>query len=472
MTVSVKPSANFSLEEMDKVSLFHPVTSIADVQKNGPVIYGKAGGARMRDQHGRDLIDLGAGLWCVNVGYGRPEIADAAAAAMRDLSYYHTFGGASNEATIRLADRLLSLLRERAGASHMARIFFGSSGSDANDSAFKLVRYYNNLLGQPQKKKIISRLGGYHGVTYASGSLTGISAYHTAFDMPIEGVLHAACPHYYRFAEGGESEAAFSDRIVADLAAMIEREGPETVAAFIAEPVMGTGGVLLPPADYFTKVQALLDKHDILFIADEVITGFGRTGQWFGSGTYGLKPDIINMAKGITSAYFPVSATAVSQRIWNVLEEASPRMGAVMHGFTYSGHPVGSAVAMANIDIIETDDLVAKTAENGPYMLQQMRTRLAENPYVGDVRGIGMMVGVEFVADRDSRRQFAADVGPHRLVAKHALERGVLTRALPFIDVNSFSPPLSITRAEIDEGVDRYVTALADALPALHDLAS
>ena len=472
MTVSVSPSANFSLEEMDKVSLFHPVTSIADVHKNGPVIYGKAGGVRMRDQLGRDLIDLGAGLWCVNVGYGRPEIADAAAAAMRDLSYCHSFGGASNEATIRLADRLLSLLRERAGASHMARIFFGSSGSDANDSAFKLVRYYNNLLGQPQKKKVISRLGGYHGVTYASGSLTGISAYHTAFDMPLEGVLHTVCPHYYRFAEDGESEAAFSDRIVADLAAMIEREGSETVAAFIAEPVMGTGGVLLPPADYFAKVQALLDEHDILFIADEVITGFGRTGQWFGSGTYGLKPDIINMAKGITSAYFPVSATAVSRRIWDVLEEASPRMGAVMHGFTYSGHPVGSAVAMANIDIIERDDLVAKTAENGPYMLQQMQTRLAENPYVGEVRGVGLMVGVEFVADRDSRREFAAGVSPHRLVAKHAMDRGVLTRALPFIDVNSFSPPLSITRAEIDEGVDRYVAALADALPALRELAS
>ena len=471
MTVSVSPSDNISLEEMDKLSLFHAVTSIADVQTNGPVIYGKAGGVRMRDQHGHDLIDLGAGLWCVNVGYGRREIADAAAAAMRDLSYYHIFGGASNEATIRLADRLLSLLGERAGVSHMARIFFGSSGSDANDSAYKLVRYYNNLLGRPQKK-IISRLGGYHGVTFASGSLTGISAYHTAFDMPIEGVLHAACPHYYRFAEGDESEAAFSDRLVADLAAMIEREVPETVAAFIAEPVMGTGGVLLPPADYFAKVQALLDKHDILFIADEVITGFGRTGHWFGSGAYGLKPDIINMAKGITSAYFPVSATAVSQRVWNVLEEASPRMGTVMHGFTYSGHPVGSAVAMANIDIIERDDLVAKTAENGPYMLGLLRERLAENPYVGDVRGIGLMVGVEFVADRDSRRGFAAGVSPHRLVAKHALERGVLTRALPFNDVNSFSPPLSITRAEIDEGVDRYVMALTDALPALRGLAS
>lgn len=464
--------ANFPLDEMDKLSLFHPVTSIADHQKNGPVIYSNAKGVRMRDQHHRDLIDLGAGLWCVNVGYGREQIAEAAAKAMRDLSFYHTFGAASNEATIRLADRLLAILRERSGAAQMARIFFGSSGSDANDSAYKLVRYYNNLLGRPNKKKVISRLGGYHGVSYASGSLTGIPAYHTAFDMPIKGVIHAACPHHYRFAEPNESEAAFADRMVADLASIIDREGPETIAAFIAEPIMGTGGVLLPPADYLARVQALLDKHDIMMIADEVITGFGRVGRWFASGAHGLRPDIISMAKGITSAYFPVSAVAVSQRIWSVLEGASPSTGTVMHGFTYSGHPVGSAVAMANLDIIESEGLVQKAAEDGPYMLKQLRERLAENPYVGDIRGEGLMIGIEMVADRASKRAFSPGVNPHRLVAKHAMERGVLTRALPFIDVNSFSPPLSITRSEIDEGVDRYVAAFADALPTLHGLAA
>jgi len=463
---------NFSLEEMDKLSVFHPVTSIADQQKNGPTIYMKANGVRMADQHGRDLIDFGAGLWCVNVGYGRPEIAEAAAKAMHELSYTHMFGAAANEATIRLADRVLALLRERAGAAHLARVAFGSSGSDANDTAFKLVRYYNNLCGKPQKKKIISRLGGYHGVSYASGSLTGIPAYHTAFDMPVEGVFHADCPHYYRFALPGETEAAFGDRMIDNLASIIRREGGDTIAAFIAEPVMGTGGVLIPPPGYYERVQELLDEHDILFIADEVITGFGRTGQWFATGTYKLRPDIVNMAKGITSAYFPVSATAVSDRIWSVLEEASSRTGAVMHGFTYSGHPVGSAVAMANIDIIERDRLVEKCAESGPYMLERLKQRVGDLPYVGDVRGIGLMIGIEFVADRTSKRAFAAGSNPHRLVARLATEHGVLTRALPYIDVNSFSPPLSVTRAEIDEGVERYGAALEAAIPTLRKLAA
>ncbi|MET4328656.1 adenosylmethionine-8-amino-7-oxononanoate aminotransferase [Bradyrhizobium sp. i1.15.2] len=272
---------------------------------------------------------------------------------------------------------MLSLLRERAEAPYLARVAFGSSGSDANDTAYKLVRYYNNLRGKPEKKKVISRLGAYHGVSYASGSLTGISAYHTAFDLPIEGVLHTSCPHYYRFARNGESEERFCDRMVADLASMIGHEGGDTIAAFIAEPVMGTGGVLIPPPDYYAKIQTLLNKHDILLIADEVITGFGRTGRWFGTRTLRLKPDIVNMAKGITSAYFPVSATAISDRIWKVLEDASPRTGAVMHGFTYCGHPVGSAVAMANIDIMEREGLVEKCAADGPYMLQLLRERLA-----------------------------------------------------------------------------------------------
>lgn len=270
--------------------------------------------------------------------------------------------------------------------------------------------------------------------------------------MPVAGVLHADCPHFYRFAEDGEDEAAFCDRMIQNLEQLIEREGGGTIAAFVAEPVMGTGGVLLPPQGYFEKIQQILDRHEILFIADEVITGFGRTGQWFGTGTYGLKPDIINMAKGITSAYFPVSATVVSEQMWRVLEEASSRMGAVMHGFTYSGHPVGSAVANANIDIIERDGLVEKTAENGPYMLERLKAAVGDNPYVGDVRGVGLMIGVEFVTDRATRRPFAPDASPHRIVAKQAMKHGVMTRALPFIAVNSFSPPLSISKSEIDEG--------------------
>lgn len=465
-----KEQHNFSLEEMDKLSVFHPVTSIAEHQRNGPTIYSRAAGSMVTDHKGNELIDCVAGLWCVNIGYGRPEIAAAAAKAIEELSYAHLFAATSNEASIRLADRVLGILRERAGAPQMARVFFGSSGSDANDSAYKLVRYYNNLLGRPAKKKVIALTGGYHGLSYASGSLTGIAAYHAAFDLPIEGVLHAACPHHYRFSQHDESEEQFCERLVKDLADTIEREGPDTVAAFIAEPVMGTGGVIIPPAGYHAKVRALLDAHDILLIADEVITGFGRTGQWFGTGTFGLRPDIITMAKGITSAYFPVSATVISQGIWEVLDEASARTGAVMHGFTYSGHPVGSAVAMANIDIIERENLVERCAVNGSYMLERLRETIQDHPYVGDIRGVGLMIGIELVVDKKTRRTFRPGTNPHRLVAKAAAEKGVLSRALPFLDVNSFSPPLTISREEIDLGIARYASALASVTPTLREM--
>jgi L-2,4-diaminobutyrate transaminase len=452
---------------MDRQSLFHPVSSIADVMRNGPSIYTSAEGVMLRNAAGRDLIDMGAGLWCVNVGYGRAELADASAKAMRELSFQHLFGGASCEATILLADRLLGLFREKAAAPQMARVFFGTSGSDANDTAFKLVRYYNNLRGLPKKKKVISRIGAYHGLTYAATSLTGIAAYHKAFDTPVADVLHTSCPHHYAFALPGESEQAFSDRMVADLKALILREGADTIAAFIAEPVMGTGGVFLPPADYFTQVQQVLDDHDILFIADEVITGFGRTGQWFGTGTYGLRPDIVSLAKGLTSAYFPMSANVVSDRIWSVLENTSSDVGAFMHGFTYSGHPVGSAVALANIDLIESEGMVENTAALAPRLANALSDRLGENPYIGNIRSVGLMAGVEFVADRATRTPFPQGSAPHRIVARHATEAGVLTRALPFLPINSFSPPLSITAVEIDEGIDRYAAAVARAMPEL-----
>ena len=371
---------NFSLEEMDRQSLFHPLTSIAAHMKSGPLIVEHGSGVRIKDHRGRDMIDCGAGLWCVNVGYGRPEIAEAARQAIENLNYYHIFGSSSTEPIIRLADRVLTLFREQAGAGHLARVFFGTSGSDANDTNVKLVRYYNNLLGRPHKKKIIARAGGYHGLTTVAASLTGIPTYHKAFDLPLPGVLHTSCPHWYRFARPAESEAAFCDRMIAELEGIIEREGPETVAAFIAEPIMGTGGVLLPPEGYFARVQEVLDRHDILFIADEVITGFGRTGQWFATGLYGLKPDIVTLAKGITSAYFPVSASVISKKIWDVLESASPEYGPVMHGFTYSGHPVGGAIGLANLDIMEREGLIENAARVGPYLLGQLRETHRRSP--------------------------------------------------------------------------------------------
>jgi len=456
---------NISLADMDKMSLFHPVSSIDDIQKNGPQIYTSATGVEVTRDSGQTLLDMGAGLWCVNIGYGRTELVQAGADAMQALSFQHFFGGAAAEPTIRLADRLLSLFRDTVPGSDMARVFFGNSGSDANDTAMKLVTYYNNLRGKPAKKKIISRKGSYHGLTMASGSLTGIEGYHTAFDLPIAGVLHTSCPHHFAFSHKGESEAAFTDRLIAELEEMIAREGADTVAAFIAEPVMGTGGVLLPPEGYFTRVQEVLARHDILLIADEVITGFGRTGQWFGSGTYGLRPDIVSLAKGLTSAYFPMSASIISNRMWDVFASASAQKGAVMHGFTYSGHPVGAAIALANLDVIEKENMVENSAKLGPVLLDALRAAVGDNPHVGDVRGIGLMAGVEFAG-------FPAGTTAHKLVAKHAMEAGVLTRGLPFMPVTSFSPPLCVTEAEIAEATKRYAHALDAATPALDAMRS
>jgi L-2,4-diaminobutyrate transaminase len=464
--------ANRQLTDIDRQSLFHPATSIADHLKHGPLIASTAKGIWVKDQSGRDLMDFGAGLWCVNVGYGREELADAAAAAVRGLSYFPLFFSCSNEPAIRLADRILSQFHEHTKARHLSKVFFGSSGSDANDTNFKLVRYYNNLRKLPRKKKIISRWGAYHGSTLASASLTGIPGYHKAFDLPGPDVIHASCPHFYRFAEGGEAEERFVNRMVDEIKNIIAREGADTIAAFIAEPVMGTGGVIVPPRGNFEKVQAVLDENDVLFIADEVISGLGRTGEYYATGLFSLKPDIVTLAKGLTSAYFPLSASVVSERIWEVLREASPEIGPFMHGFTYSGHPVGGAVAMANLDIIEREGLIGNAAKMGALLIKRLRERLADHPYVGDVRGVGLMVGIEFVADKKERRVFEAGCYPHRLVQQQADQRCLLVRALPFGNVTSLSPPLSISVEEIEEGVNRYVAAAEAAIPAIRELAA
>jgi len=469
--MSANLGSNLSLEELDRQTLMHPCTSIMLHEQTGPIIYSDASGVTVKGEGGREMIDFGAGLWCVNVGYGRKQLADAAAKAMQDLSYFHLFGSASHEAAIHLADQLLSLFHENAGARHLTKAFFGTSGSDANDTAYKLVRYYNNLLGREKKKKVISRIGGYHGVTYAAAGLTGIPLYHKAFDLPQEGVIHADCPHYFRFSQPGEDEAAFTNRLIQNLKDIISREGADTIAAFIAEPVMGTGGVLIPPKGYLKAVQEILRENDILFIVDEVITGFGRLGSWFGTGHYDLQPDIVSLAKGVTSAYFPLSANLISERVWEVFEAGSAEFGPVMHGFTYSGHPVGCAVALANIELLKSEKLVENTATVGAHFLARLKERLSDNPFVGDVRGEGLMLGVEFVADKATRRFFTPGTYPHRVVARKAMDENLLVRPLPFIDVTSFSPPLSITMDEVDEGVERYARGLEAAMPTLRELA-
>jgi L-2,4-diaminobutyrate transaminase len=440
-----------SLEVLDKERVLHPATSIADHLEKGPRIMAEGSGVTLVDSQGRRYIDAVAGLWCVNIGYGRTEVADAMGAQARRLSYYHTFSSMSNEPQIRLADRLLGLVPGR-----MSKVFFGNSGSDANDTQVKLCWYYNNLRDKPKKKKIIARFQAYHGTTVASASLTGLPAFHKAFDLPIPNVLHTAVPHYYRYAAPGMSEADYARALAAELDALIEREGPDTVAAFIAEPVMGAGGVLVPPQGYFEEVQKVLRKHDVLLIADEVICGFGRLGRLFGSEVYGIEPDLVTVAKGLTSAYFPLSGVLISERVWEVLREASPKMGAFAHGFTYSGHPVGAAAAMANLDILLGEDLVGNAARVGAHFQRRLRETLAAHPLVGEVRGLGLIAGVELVADRAQKRAFDPAWKMAARVAQRCLEQGLIVRSLPAGDVLAFSPPLCLTAAEADEVVARF----------------
>lgn len=449
------PASPGSLEDLDRARVLHPVTSIAEHLREGPRIITEARGLTLTDSQGRRYLDAVAGLWCVNIGYGRPEVADAMAAQARRLSYYHTFSSMSNEPQIRLADRLLRLM-----PWPMSKVFFGCTGSDANDSQVKLVWYYNNLRGRPRKKKIIARRGAYHGSTVAAGSLTGIPAFHQAFDLPISGILHTAAPHYWRDAAPGVSEPDYARHLARELEVLIQREGPETVAAFIAEPVMGAGGVLVPPAGYFQEVQAVLRRHDVLMIADEVICGFGRLGRWFGSQAMGIEPDLVTLAKGLTSAYFPLSAVVLSERVWGVLRDASGEVGPFAHGFTYTGHPVGAAAALANLDVLEGEDLVGNAARVGALFQAWLRERVGDHPLVGEVRGLGLMAGVELAADRAARRSFDPALRVGRRVVERCMEHGLIVRALPAHDVLAFSPPLCITPAEAEAVVDRFARAL------------
>lgn len=451
-----------ALEDLDRASMFHPFTQIADHEQHGPRVMVRGQGVWLTDNRGRDYIDAMAGLWCVNVGYGRPELAEAIRDQALKLPYYHAFSSMASDTPIELAARLLKMV-----PGDMARVFYGLSGSDANDTQVKIVWYYNTVRGKPNKRKIISRLRGYHGVTCVTASMTGLPGLHVGFGIPLPGFLHTATPHAYYNAKPGESDAAFSQRLAEDLDALIEKEGPDTVGAFIAEPVMGAGGVIVPPAGYYEAIQKVLDKHDVLFIADEVICGFGRLGMMFGSDTYGLKPDLMTIAKGLTSAYVPLSASIVSQKVWEVLREGSLKFGAFGHGYTYSAHPLAAACGMANLDIIENENLVQRAGERGVRLHERLRARFGEHPLVGEIRGVGFVAAVELVQDRAARKKFdpSLKVGPRTL--KHCLDEGLISRALPASDALSISPPLVMSEAEVDEVVARMgraVDKIADDL--------
>ncbi|KAA2215015.1 aspartate aminotransferase family protein [Teichococcus oryzae] len=445
-----------SAAERDVAHVLHPYTDHKAHRAKGPLIITGGKGVRVTDQNGREYIETVAGLWCAALGFNNERLVQAAADQMRKLPFYHAFTGRSHLPLIELAEMLV----ERAPVP-MSKAFFANSGSEANDTALKMVWYMNNALGRPQKKKVISRIGGYHGVTIASASLTGLPVNHKLFDLPIAGILHTSRPHHYHHALPGESEEDFATRLASELEAMIVAEGPDTVAAFFAEPIMGAGGVIVPPATYFEKIQAVLRKYDVLLVADEVICGFGRTGNYWGSQTMGMQPDILTCAKALSSSYLPISAVLVNERVYEAMSEGASQIGTWGHGYTYSGHPVAAAVAVETLKIYDEMDIAAHAAEVGAVMQKRLRERVASHPLVGEVRGVGLIGAVELVEDKAEHRNFdpARKIAP-RLVGI-AENHGLILRALPN-DSIAFSPPQIITAAEVEEMVERFGHALDD----------
>ncbi|MDP4034552.1 MAG: aspartate aminotransferase family protein [Pseudorhodobacter sp.] len=449
------------LTAWDRDHFFHPSTHAgAHARGETPTRVIRSGeGVYITDRNGKRSLDAFAGLYCVNVGYGRTEIADAIAAQAHELAYYHAYVGHGTEASITLARMII----ERAPA-HMSRVYFGLSGSDANETNIKLIWYYNNVLGRPEKKKIISRWRGYHGSGVMTGSLTGLELFHNAFDLPRAPILHTVAPYYFRRDDRSMTEEQFSADCATKLEEMILAEGPDTVAAFIGEPILGTGGIVPPPAGYWAAIQAVLKKYDVLLVADEVVTGFGRLGSMFGATHYGMEPDLITIAKGLTSAYAPLSGSIVSDKMWQVLVQGSDAMGPMGHGWTYSAHPICAAAGVANLALIDKLGLVENARTTGAYFRKALSDALAGHKNVGEVRGDGLMAAVEFVEDKDDRRFFdpTRKIGP--AVSAAMLERGVIARAMPQGDILGFAPPLCLTEAEADTVVKVAAKAVQSVL--------
>lgn len=445
--------SNMAVRDIE--TLIHPYTNLAAHREAGPVILEEGNGIYVRDEQGKEYIEGLAGLWCTSLGYGNEELIDAITTQLRRLSYTHIFGGKSNDMAIELAETLKEVVPCEA-----SKILFCSSGSEANDMQAKLTWYYNNARGKTEKKKLVSRIKGYHGVTVASGSLTGLPPVHAEFDLPINNVLHTSCPHYYRNGQEGESEAEFSDRMVAEFEALIEREGPETIAAFFAEPIMGAGGVIVPPKDYYPKIQAMLEKYDVRFIADEVICGFGRTGNWFGSQTLDIKPTSVSMAKAITSAYFPLGAISIEEDLYQAMLDQSRKIGVFGHGYTYTAHPVAAAASLKTIEIYKRDKIIEHAAAMGEIFQTRMRA-LKDHPLIGDVRGEGLLGAVEIVADKATKRSFDPSQGVGGKAVNFSMDHGLINRAVAG-DSIGICPPLIIKEDEVNEMFDRLEKALND----------
>ena len=443
-----------SAAAMDIASHLHPYTNARRHETEGPMVIVEGKGIYVYDDQGKEYIEGLAGLWSTALGFGEERLVQAAAAQMRKLPYYHSFAHKAPMPTIELAAKLLEI-----APVPMSKVFFANSGSEANDTVIKMVWYYNNALGRPDKKKIISRIKGYHGVTVATASLTGLPFNQRDFDLPIANILHTSCPHHYRFGRDGESEEDFATRCAAELEQLILDQGPETVAAFIGEPVMGAGGVIVPPRTYWAKIQAVLEKYDVLLIDDEVICGFGRTGNLFGCQTYGIKPDIITVAKALSSSYLPISAVLISDQVYQTIADNSAKIGTFGHGYTYSGHPVPAAVALETLKIYEERDIVGHVRQVGPRLQEGLR-RYADHPMVGEVRGVGLIAAVELVADRAGKVSFDPPGRVGGYFAERAQAHGLIIRNL--MDTIAFCPPLIITEDQIDSLVERFARALDD----------
>jgi 4-aminobutyrate--pyruvate transaminase len=444
------------LDALDLERVLHPNTNLAALHRGGPLVLVRGRGVRVFDNRGKEYLEAMAGLWCTTLGYGDDELARTAYEQIKKLSFSHLFTGKSHEPGILLADKLVQLAPFAA-----SRVFFGNSGSDANDTQIKLVWYYNNAIGRPKKKKIIARFKGYHGTTLGSAGLTGLPSFHKLFDVPLPPFLHTEAPYYYRGAEPGESEDAYATRLAGSLEQLILREGPDTVAAFIAEPLMGVGGVLLPPRGYFAKIQAVLAKYDVLLIDDEVITGFGRTGELWGAQTFGMQPHTLTAAKALSSAYLPISAVVVPAFLYEPMIEASDGVGLFGHGFTYSGHPVAAAVALRTLGIYEERKLYDHVRRVAP-QFQAALASLAAHPLVGDTRGIGLLGGCELVQSKSTKAPFDAKLAVGANCMRLCQEHGLIVRAIG--DVIALCPPYIVTSSDIDEIFVKLRRGLDDTL--------
>ena len=442
-----------SASSRDVSYVLHPYTNLELHQSAGPQIITRGEGIYVEDEEGKKYIEGMAGLWWASLGFGEGRLVKAAERQMRTLPFYHVFASKSHLPVIDLAEKLIAM-----SPLPMSKVFFANSGSEATDTVVKLVWYYNNAQGRPKKKKIISRQRAYHGVTIAAASMTGLPFNHRDFDLPIDRIIHADCPHYYRNGLPGESEQAFSERLAVNLEKLIEDEGPDTVAAFIAEPVMGAGGVIVPPKGYFEAIQPILKKYDILFIADEVICGFGRTGNMFATETYNLQPDMITMAKALSAAYTPISAVMLNKQVADVVYENSGKIGSFGHGFTYSAHPMSAAVALETLSIYEERDIVSHVRSVMGHFQNGLQA-LAEHPLVGEARGLGLLGGIELVEDKASKKNFAPNLSVGPSVAARCLEHGLIVRSLPG-DIITLCPPLVILEAEVDMLLARLRIAL------------